>query len=123
MARSLVLLVLLTGCITHPLLAMTRGTKSNEPIVAASEDGSQYVRVDGGVLSTEAGLVREWKRTADKACDGDHMVLSDASFERKKAGIVVSRTHEGYVRCIVGDPDPSPSKGDAPPPQRIGSRR
>jgi hypothetical protein len=122
MARALALL-LLAGCALPPLLTSSRLAKTNEPIVAAAEDGSQYVRVDGGVLSTEAGLVREWKRTADKACDGEHMVLSDASFERKKAGIVVSRTHEGYVRCIVGDPDPSPSKRDSPPPQRIGSRR
>jgi hypothetical protein len=121
MARPLVLL-LLTGCIVQPSLTFSRKEKSNEPIVAASEDGSQYVRVDGGVLSSEAGITREWKRAAEKTCDGEYMVLSDAGFERKKYGVTVSRTHEGYVKCIVADPDPKRSKGDAPPPERIGSR-
>src|SRR5688500_3669229 len=89
---------LLVGCLSLDLRPKEQAT---EPIVAASEDGSQYVRVDGGVLTTRDGLLREWKRAAEKACDGDYMVLSDAAFERKKAGVVVSRSHEGYVRCIV----------------------
>ena len=102
--RSVVALLLI-GCSFRPSLTVRRDEKPEEPLVAASEDGSQYVRVEGGVLSTADGMLRDWKRAAERACDGDYMVLSDAAFERKKAGVVVARSHEGYVRCIVGDPE------------------
>ncbi len=98
--------LLLIGCSVRPSLTIRRDEKPENTVVAASEDGSQYVRVEGGVLSTSDGLVRAWKRAAERACDGEYMVLSDAAFERRKAGVVVGRSHEGYVRCLVGDPDP-----------------
>ena len=119
-ARPLLVALVLAGCSMRPSLTLRREEKPADTIVAASEDGSHYVRVEGGVLSSGAGLLREWKRAAEKTCEGEYMVLSDAAFERKKAGVVVSRSHEGYVRCIVGDPDP---KDGAPPDRRIGSAR
>lgn len=107
--------LLLIGCSVRPSLTLRRDEKPDDTLVAASEDGSQYVRVEGGVLSTSDGLLREWKRAAEKACGGEYMVLSDAAFERRKAGVVIGRSHEGFVRCIVGDPDPLASE--------VGSKR
>ena len=96
-------LVFLLGCSVRPSLSVS--DKPKEAVEASAEDGSKYVRVEGGALSSRDQLARQWKGAAKRACDGEYMVLSDAGFERRKAGIVVARTHEGYVRCIIPDLD------------------
>lgn len=70
-----------------------------------AEDGSRYVSVEGGALSTRQTIARRWKTAAYDACDGDYVVLSDAAFERRRLGVVERRIHEGFVSCVAGDQD------------------
>jgi hypothetical protein len=92
-------LLLLPACLSLQLQSSTRSDDAS--FTAPVEDGSRYVSVEGGALSSEESLVRRWKTAADKACDGDYMVLSDASFERRDRGSVKRRVHEGFVRCLA----------------------
>jgi hypothetical protein len=104
-------IVLLLGCSVRPSLTVGRTDKPAAHVEANAEDGSKYVRVEGGMLSSRDGLSRQWKGAAKRACDGEYQVLSDAGFERRKAGVVVARTHEGYVRCILPDLEDAPASG------------
>jgi hypothetical protein len=68
---------------------------------APAEDGSRYVSVEGGAWSTEKKIARRWEAAAQDACDGDYIVLSDASFTRRDREGVERRLHEGFVRCVA----------------------
>lgn len=98
------------GCAALPLLPLATPTDRTE-ISPPGEDGTQYVMVEGGRLTSAKILERRWKTTVRQICDGDAMELSQSSYARRQGGIVRHRIHEGYVRCVL----PSGSEPGASP--------
>lgn len=97
-------LLVADGCVGLQLRRSERTGDDDDTFTAATEDGARYVKVEGGMLSTRQALARRWQTAARRSCDGDYVVLSDAGFERRRLGVVEHRTHEGYVRCVLDDP-------------------
>ncbi len=121
LAATVALALGLTGCVGLNLSRHERADHESG-FSAPTERGDRYVVVEGGPLSTPASLTRRWAREAKKGCGGeDYLVLSDASFTRRQGGAIAKRFHEGYVRCVVSDPDPAP-KGQGADPRPTASR-
>ncbi|MEM9457131.1 MAG: hypothetical protein AAGF11_23335 [Myxococcota bacterium] len=98
------------GCAALPLLPLAAPTDRTE-ISPPGEDGTQYVMVEGGRLTSAKLLERRWKSTVRQTCEGEAMELSQSSYARRQGGIVRSRIHEGYVRCVLpseAEPGASP---------------
>lgn len=90
----------LTGCIS---LSLQRTPRSDDSIEVSppGEDGSRYVAVRSGRRTAAPALQRKWAAVANKACEGDYVLMSDGQSTQRAAGVVVARTHEGYVRCLM----------------------
>jgi len=114
------LMPILVGCAGVPAAALLPGlmklAHGKEEVASfVAEDGSRYVNLTTGRFSSPPQLRAKWRRIAEKSCDGDYEVIAEDASERRTAGIVTGRTHEGYVRCVL-EPEyessmAAPSKG------------
>lgn len=99
-----------TGCSAWPALLPNQ---QDETTVLPTEDGNRYVAVTSGRRGSAATVRGKWKRAAHHACSGDYLVLTEDATERRTAGLVSGRGHEGYVRCVNPEPDPPAAKRSA----------
>lgn len=132
---SLLLLALalaVGGCASAVPLLLSEAMRPDEVTISpAGEDGTRYLAVEGGPLSSARTLRTRWNATARKVCDGEFQRLSDAGTTRRADGITRSRIHEGFVQCLLpGDSEPGraggPDLADAtakPSPTRRRPRR
>ena len=118
MPRLLVLLAALTATGCHPATAaapLLAPQDQNHAFAVPNEDGSQYVVVEAGGRTPEATVARRWKRTAEHACKGEFIILSQGSAVRRARGQLATRMHEGWVRCLNpeagGDVKPEDATG------------
>lgn len=78
----------------------------------AGEDGTRYLAVEGGPLSSPRTLRTRWNATARRVCQGDFQRLSDGGTTRRADGITRSRVHEGYIQCLLpGESEPGQPGG------------
>jgi len=123
----LLTLTLLGGCAALPLLRhVPKGDQTT--ISPADEDGTRYISVEGGPLSSARSLHTRWKNTARQACEGDYQLISESGSARRHNGIIRSRTHEGFIQCLLPDGS-EPGAPQAPtmaeattPSPRLGRR-
>lgn len=100
--RLLAILVAISasGCISVSLQRKPTADDSIE-VSPPGEDGTRYVAVRSGRRTRADALERKWTRVATQACEGDYVLMSDGSSEQRRAGVLTSRTHEGFVRCLM----------------------
>ncbi len=129
-AIALSLGLLGTGACAEALPLASQLTQGPQTTVSpAGVDGTRYLAVETGRLTGARAVASRWRRTAHQVCDGDYQTLSDAGSTVRRGGVIRSRIHEGYIRCILpaGDePDANgPSVADAKPttPQPARARR
>ncbi len=94
--------LLLPACAAIPVLqhlARPERTTVSPP----GEDGTRYLAVEGGPLASARTLKARWRSTAHKVCGGEYQPLFEGSSERRQAGVVQARVHEGYVQCVLPD--------------------
>ncbi|MCA9712210.1 MAG: hypothetical protein KDK70_40615, partial [Myxococcales bacterium] len=89
------------GCAAVPYLPQAMAPSERTEVSPPGEDGTRYVMVEGGRFTAPRTLKRRWAATVRQTCDGESMELSQASSVRRQGGIVRSRIHEGYVRCLL----------------------
>lgn len=92
-------LLAVAGC----TIQRTPAEPENVTVTPPAEDGTRYVAVRGDRMSSPQILARQWKREAKRACDGDYVLINDEPGERRRAGFVTERLHEGFVRCMIED--------------------
>lgn len=110
--------VTMAGCSAWPALLSPR--QKDETTVLPTEDGNRYVSVTSGRRGSAATIRGKWKRAAHHACKGDYLVLSEDASERRTAGLVSGRSHEGYVRCVNPESDAPPARRAARRPTNAG---
>lgn len=118
-----------SGCgAVMPVFANALTHPDRTVVSPAGVDGTRYLAVESGPLTSPGALRTRWKATARQVCEGDYMRLSDASLSRQQAGVTRTRIHEGYVRCLLpGEQGPSdapsaPTMADAPPDSPANAR-
>lgn len=67
------------------------------------EDGTRYLAIEGGPLSSARTLRTRWSATARKICRGEVQRLSESATTRRAAGVARARIHEGYFQCLLPD--------------------
>ncbi len=97
MRPALVLLLALAGCTIQRTPAEPESVVVSPP----AEDGTRYVAVHGGPVSSPNVLARQWKREAKRACEGDYVTINDEPGTSRRGGLVAERMHEGFVRCMI----------------------
>ncbi len=96
---ALVATALLAGCTLQRKPAEPDGVTVTPP----AEDGTRYVAVQGGPITSPNTLKRQWQREAQRTCQGDYMLIADEPGQTRRRGLVVQRMHEGFVRCLIED--------------------
>ena len=92
------------------------------------EDGTRYLAVEGGPLTTPRRLKTRWNSAARKVCEGDFQRLSETTGTRTANGMTKARIHEGFIQCILpGEVEPgapgSPTAADATAAAPAGPNR
>lgn len=78
------------------------------------EDGTRYLEVEGGPLSSDASVRNRWKVTARRVCQGDYVEIAESGHTQRTAGIARRRIHEGYIQCVEAEPVEPSTSPDAP---------
>ncbi len=78
------------------------------------EDGTRYLEVEGGPLSSDASVRNRWKMTARRICQGDYTEITESGHTQRSAGIARRRIHEGYIQCLEAEPTEPSTSPDAP---------
>ncbi|MCA9649075.1 MAG: hypothetical protein H6712_15890 [Myxococcales bacterium] len=122
---------MLGGC-ARALPLLTQLARPDQTVVSPpGEDGTRYLAVEGGPLSTSRALRSRWNATARRVCEGEFQRLGDDGSARRAMGVTRSRVHEGYIQCLMpsevepGQPG-APTMADASPrsaPRRREGRR
>ncbi|MCX4245256.1 hypothetical protein [Paraliomyxa miuraensis] len=95
------------GCAVAKPLVASAIPSERTMVSPPGEDGTRYLAVEGGPLTSPRVLRSRWKATARRVCEGgEYQELSEASLARRQGGVTRTRTHEGYVRCLL------PSEGE-----------
>ena len=112
--RNVVLVALLagSGCVTVTL-SRTPPADDSVTVSPPGEDGARYVGVRSGRSTGAVALKRRWTKTATQACEGEFIAVSDGASETRRAGVVVARMHEGFVRCLLPSESQTEDKSDA----------
>ncbi len=111
----------LTGCV-EALPVLQHLARAPETTVSpAGEDGTRYIAVEGRRLTSPRTLRGRWNRTARETCAGEYQTLSDSGASRRQGGVVRSRIHEGYIRCLA--PDGSEPSVEGPTVEDATARR
>jgi len=92
---------------------MTRSQEDEVEVSPPGEDGTRYVAIRSGRQTAPRMLERKWTKLASEACQGDYMLMSDGASEQTRAGVVVARVHEGFVRCLLPEAAEGMDKVDA----------
>jgi hypothetical protein len=107
----------LGGCASAwPIAARALAPSEQTVVSPPGEDGTQYLAVEGGPLSSPAGLRSRWGAVARQVCRGDYLTLSEAGVARRQGGVTRRRVHEGYLRCLLPgerEPGAGPTVADA----------
>ena len=96
MRAAFVLVLALVGC----TIQRTPAEPESVVVTPPDEDGTRYVAVHGGPISSPGVLARQWKREAKRACDGDYVTINDEPGASRRGGLIAERMHEGFVRCM-----------------------
>ncbi|MBK6918424.1 MAG: hypothetical protein IPH07_13590 [Deltaproteobacteria bacterium] len=119
LAASLAVLVL-AGCnpALAPLLSQVARSNGDKTQIAAVpvQDGSQYVSVITKAPATPTAVRQRWKREAERACDGEYVVLSENAASQRTGAVTARLIHEGFVRCV--SPEATLAADDRPASDR-----
>lgn len=101
MRAAALAVVACTAC-AHPLapLLMDRSRSDIQVAAVPTGDGAQYLSVTSEDAVATTLLRNRWRKEAERACDGDYLVLSESASQRRTQGQVSGNTHEGFVRCV-----------------------
>lgn len=119
LVTGLATVAVLGGCGTPwAALPAAVGTQQRDAVATPTGNGSHYVMVESGPRTPTRTLAKTWKRKATRTCKGEYVVLSERAATRNAGGLLASRIHEGYVRCL------SPEAGvEEPDPKAAGERQ
>jgi hypothetical protein len=115
------LVILACSACASPLAGLIADqAKGNEIQTAAvpTGDGAKYVSVTSEDAVAAALLRGRWKREAERTCEGDYLVLSETSSQRRTQGRASGTMHEGFVRCV----SPEGTLADEDKPATDGGR-
>jgi len=99
-----VVLVLLAGGCSHAWPVFRELTRPDQTVVSPpGDDGTRYLAVEGGRLSSPAALRSRWGVAARQVCEGEYIKLAESTALRRQGGTTRSRIHEGYIRCLLPD--------------------
>ncbi len=115
MRAVLVLSLAAAGC----TIQRTPAEPESVVVTPPAEDGTRYVAVHGGPVSSPGVLARQWKREAKRACEGDYVLINDEPGSTRRGGVIAQRMHEGFVRCVIEEEE----LGGAPVKANAKSRR
>lgn len=105
-----------SGCAAWPLLLQqaARPRPDTTTVSPAGEDGTRYVAVEGGRLTSDARLRSRWSSTSRRVCEGEFLEIARSSHTQRQAGVARRRVHEGFIRCVGAEPQ-EPSRSPSAP--------
>ena len=101
------------GCAALPVLQHV-ARPDTVTVSPMGEDGTRYLEVEGGPLSSEASVRNRWKVTARRICQGDYIEITESGYTQRTAGIARRRFHEGFIQCVQAEPTEPSTSADAP---------
>jgi hypothetical protein len=94
--------LLCAGCTAAAWPVLRELTRPDQTVVSPpGEDGTRYLAVEGGRLSSPAALRSRWGVAARQVCEGEYIKLAESTALRRQGGTTRSRIHEGYIRCLM----------------------
>lgn len=123
---ALTALTLVSGCAAWPALPVLQSIAQPERATVSppGTDGTRYLAVESGPLSSPGTLRRRWAATARRVCEGEYTKIAEATGTRKSNGITKARIHEGYIQCVLpGEQEVDPAGPTADDATRTAAKR